>query len=410
LTKNRNHGLYYGYVIVIASFFIIMIILGTFYSFGVFFKSFLDEFGWNRATTSAAFSWSFVVMGFFGVITGKLNDRFGPRLVVTIGGICYGVGFFLMRWISQVWQFYLLYGVVIAIGMSCAMMPLIATPPRWFVKRRGLMTGIVVAGSGVGSMLTPLLANWLVSTYSWRASYTVIGIAALVITVVAAQFLRRDPAQMGLKPYGVTEISSRSASLNLGGFSLRESIRTRQFWILCVVNFCFNFCLQIVLVHIVAHAIDQGVGEAAAAIIITIVGGVSIAGRLVTGSAIDQIGSRRAILMSLFFMLAAYVWLLFAGAVPAFYIFAIIFGFAYGGLVTVLTPAVAELFGVTALSLIAASISFVSCVGSLGSIVAGSIFDATGSYTLSFLFAIGLSVIGLIVTIFLRPLAPKETR
>lgn len=391
-----------------ASFFIIMIILGTFYSFGVFFKSFLVEFGWSRATTSAAFSWSFLTMGFFGVITGKLNDRYGPRLVVTAGGICYGVGFFLMRSISEVWQFYLLYGVVIAIGMSCAMTPLIATTPRWFVRRRGLMTGIVVAGSGVGSMLTPLLATWLVSVFSWRDSYTIIGIAALVITVVGAQFLRKDPLQMGLTPYGTNEVSTKRQNLNVRNFSLREAIRTRQFWILSMANFCFMFGFQIIMVHIVAHAIDQGVLDNAAATIITIIGGVSIAGRLITGIAIDRLGSRRLLIINFMVMLVAFISLLFAGTTPAFYIFATIFGFAYGGLFTVLTPAVAELFGLTSLSLISASINFISSIGALGPIVAGMIFDVTRSYSISFIISIILTMIGLALTIILRPVASKD--
>ena len=204
MVEKKSPRFFYGYVIVAAGFFIIMLILGTYFTFGVFFNSLLDEFGWDRATTSAAFSWSFLVMGFLGVIMGKLNDRFGPRLVATVGGFCYGAGFLLIPYISQVWQFYLLYGGLIALGMSCAMVPLMATPPRWFVKKRGLMTSIVVAGSGVGSMLTPQVARWLISSYSWRTAYTVIGTAALVIVVGAAQFLRRDPAKMGLKPQWMT--------------------------------------------------------------------------------------------------------------------------------------------------------------------------------------------------------------
>lgn len=162
MVENDSPRFFYGYVVVIAAFLIIMTVLGTFFSFGVFFNSLIDEFGWDRASTSAAFSWTFLITGMLGVLMGRLNDRFGPRLVVTIGGICYGVGFILLSRIGEIWQLYLIYGILLALGMSSSMIAVTTAPARWFVKRRGLMSGIVVAGSGVGSMLTPPIANWLI--------------------------------------------------------------------------------------------------------------------------------------------------------------------------------------------------------------------------------------------------------
>ena len=106
------------------------------------------------------------------------------------------------------------------------------------------MIGIIIAGSGAGSMVTPPLAGWLISAYSWRTSYSIIGIAVLVVIMVAAQFLKLDPAQMGLTPYEGGETTARGPNLNVSDFSLSEAVRTRQFWALGLLTMCFMFCQE----------------------------------------------------------------------------------------------------------------------------------------------------------------------
>ena len=157
LTGDKKPSFYYGYIIVALAFLIHVILGGTMYTFGVFFKPLASEFGWTRAATSGAFSLFMVLHGFFYIVTGRLNDTFGPRIVVSGCGLFMWLGYLLMSQTSTIWQLYLFYGVIIAVGMGSGYVPLISTLIRWFVnnKKRGLMIGIAVAGIGVGTMIMP---------------------------------------------------------------------------------------------------------------------------------------------------------------------------------------------------------------------------------------------------------------
>ena len=138
------------------------------------------------------------------------------------------------------WQLYLFYGVV-SIGMSAALVPLMSTIARWFVKMRALMTGIVLASTGIALMVLLPVASQLISSYGWRISYIIIGILALVVIVSAAQFLRRDPGQIGQLPYGGNKVNTGRSDLQVSGLSFREAIYTKQLWLLSGVYFCAYF-------------------------------------------------------------------------------------------------------------------------------------------------------------------------
>ncbi len=127
---NKQSSFFYGYVVVIAAFAIMLVMWGAYYSFGVFFKPLLAEFGWTRAMTSGAFSLSLVLTGSFNVLTGKLTDRIGPRLVVTISGVFLALGYLLLSQTSTLWQFYLYYGIIVSLGMSSGIVPLQSTIAR----------------------------------------------------------------------------------------------------------------------------------------------------------------------------------------------------------------------------------------------------------------------------------------
>jgi len=197
---------FYGYVIVLAAFCSTVVVWGIFYSFGIFFEPILTEFGWSRAVTSGAYSLCMALHGLLAIGMGRLNDRFGPRLIITACGLFFGLGHLLMSQINAAWQLYLFYGVIVSIGLSASFVPITSTVARWFVKRRGMMTGVVVAGIGLGTMFIPPLVSQLISIYGWRTSYIIVGVAALVLVTLAAQFLKRTPEQIGLSPYGKDEV------------------------------------------------------------------------------------------------------------------------------------------------------------------------------------------------------------
>jgi MFS family permease len=395
--------LFYGYTVVAAAFFILVLMRGIVSTFGVFFKPMLTDLGWTRAVTSGAFSVFWIIQGLLAIAMGGVNDRLGPRMVITVCGFMLGLGFLLMSQTSALWQLYLFYGVIIGTGMSGAFVPLTSTVARWFVKRRSTMTGIVVAGIGVGGLIAPPLANWLISIYDWRVSYIILGGIALVAVILFAQLLRRDPAQMGLTPYGETkeEIELKGSTR---AFSLKEAASVRQFCLAFSMFFCLGFSMFTILVHIAPHATDLEFSATTAANILAVAGGGGVIGMLVLGWAADRIGNRQVFILGFALMAAALFWLISATEAWALYLFAAVFGFAAMGCAVSESPLVAELFGLRSHGLILGVINMGFCIGAaLGPFLAGYIFDVTGSYSVAFLVCAAVSVAGLILSAVLTP-------
>jgi len=377
---------------------------GSIQSYGVFFKPVSMEFGWTRATTSGAYSLIFLLNGFLGILTGRLSDRFGPRIVVTASGLFFASGYLLMSQVNTIWQLYLFYGMV-GIGSSGAYVPAVSAVTRWFVVRRGVMTGIAMAGIGLGILIIPPIANWLISNYGWRTSYIVVGIVVLVLITLAAQFLKRDPRQIGQLPYGEGEVSQKSLTSVDGGLSFKKAIHTMQFWLIVMMFLCFSFCVQTILVHIVPHITDLAISSANAATILAIIGGFSLAGRVIFGSIADRIGSKRAITVCSTMMFIALLWLLVARDLWMFYLFAFVFGLAFGGYAALVSLNVAELFGLASLGVILGTVMLGVSIGSAtGPVLAGRIFDTTSSYQLAFSVCAAISMLSIILALLLRPI------
>ena len=402
MAENRKPRFFYGYTIVVAAFFIQALSWGTYNTFGVFFNPLSAEFGWTRAMTSGPRSLSFLLMGLVGIIVGKLNDRLGPRLIMTACGLFLGLGYLLMSQVNTVWQFYLFYGVMIGVGMSGSDISPLSTLARWFIKKRGMMSGIIKAGAGMGMLIMPLATNWLISNYGWHTSYIVIGFIALVFSLPVAQSLKHDPSQMGLSPNG-DEVKEESISLEADRFSLQRAIYTRQFWMLCGMYFLFVFCAHTIITHIYPHAVDLGISEAIAANILATIGGASIAGRFIMGSAGDRIGNKLAMTIDLIILAVTLLWLLVAREVWMLYTFAAIYGFAHGGLFPLISPMVAELFGLSSHGVIFGTVTFASTVGgAIGPVLVGYIFDITGSYQLGFITIAAASIVATLLAVMIK--------
>ena len=379
-----------------ASLLIMLVAYGARFSFGVFFKPMLDEFDWSRGLTSGAFTLSMVTQGFFGIIMGRLNDRFGPRLAITVCCFFLGLGFLLMSQTSYSWQFYLFYGVIIGIGMGGVFVALISTVTRWFIKNRGAMTGVVMAGLGLGSFIAPPLSDWLISIYHWRLSYIIVGGTVLVIGVLAAQFLKRDPTKMGLMPYGEDKGGEHKSASGVEGLSLKEAAHTRQFWVSLVIFACLGYSIWAISIHLDPHVTDLGISATTAAHILAVMGGIQVIGGISMGGAADRFGSRWAMAIGFTLIAAAVFWLVTITEVWALYLFAVIFGLGVGGGGILTSIVVAELFGIKSHGFIFGVNAFCfSLGGALGPLLTGYVFDVTGNYQVAFIIcgAIGFSVL-----------------
>ncbi len=407
----RQFRFFYGYIIVGAAFLIMVTMIGTVLAFGVFITPIANELGWNRAVISGAMSTATLLSGFLGIGAGRLSDKFGPKKIVLICNLFFSLGIFSMSRIHTIWQLYLFYGIISAIGFSSAIAPMQSTVIRWFIKKRGLMISIFLMGLTGGSLFMPPIADWLITLYGWRDAYVIIALTDFSVVTLAAILLKRDPAEMGLQPYGSGDIKRNTLNSHyMEGHTLKEAIRTSQFWLLCCFFFCIAFAMLTIMTHIVPHAVDVGLSSTLAAIVLSAIGGTATAALIPVGTLVDRIGVKNvAIALTSLLAISLLFVSLIGNAVWSLFVFAVVFGIAFSSLDILLSMLSSNLFGLTSLGAI---IGFVNAMlqfgGASGPFIAGIIFDASGSYRDAFLVCMCLCIIALVVIILLRTRYPRN--
>jgi len=317
-------------------------------------------------------------------------------------GFFLGLGFLLMTQIHSAWQLYLFYGLFAGIGLGGMDVIPLSTVTRWFHRKRGLMSGIIKVGTGVGMFAMPFFITWMLNQYGWRTSFAVLSVIMFVFIICLAQFLVRNPIQKHQSIDNGKSSGSETQKIAEKGLSFKEAIRTRQLWTLCAIYFIILFCVYTILMHIVQHAIDLGIPVAKAAGILAMIGGISISGRFLMGGAGDRIGEKTALFICLLFLLTALGWLQAVSKLWMFYVFAILYGFAHGGFFSLVSPLVARLFGTISHGLLFGIVIFSSTIGgAIGPFMAGYIFDQTHSYKIVFLILAIFCSIALALTVSL---------
>jgi len=257
--------LFYGWVVVTACLAIGALIFGTRFSFGVFFKSIESEFDLTRMVTSGIFSAYMVLCPAFAVLGGWAVDRYGPRMVTFLMGLFIGLSLLLTSQTNSPWQLFISYSLLLAVGTGAAYPILMSTTSRWFEKKRGLALGIASSGGGLGTVVMPPFATYLISNFGWRISFMVMGLIALIFVISLSMLLKKDPYEIGALPDGVkpnadkVEIKGKQDNTQPTNFSLLQAARTRNFWFLAFIWLLFSLCLHLVLTHLVPHATDIGI-------------------------------------------------------------------------------------------------------------------------------------------------------
>jgi MFS family permease len=406
-------GLFYGWVVVGSASLVLFMAYGTQYAFGVFFAALMDEFGWSRASLSGVFSLYAFVYASFALAAGRLTDRWGPRAVISIGGALLGAGLVAMSRVSALWQPYVLYGAVAALGMSTAYVPCNATVAKWFTRRRGLAVGLASAGGSLGTFALPPVAYFLVSRLGWRGAYVVFGVAVLLALNALAVLMRRDPEALGLLPDGerAPAHAARPGAAGQGGWTIRSAMRTRAFWQLYAVFTATWIPVFIPLVHLVPMARGLGVAPLRAATLVSALGASALVGRLLMGGASDQIGRRGALAVALALQAAAFVGFSQARELPALYASALLFGFSYAAASTLFPAAVADFFGrELAGSLAGLLFALAGSMAAWGPFAAGWIYDRSGDYRLAWWLGAGFNALALGLLAFTRAPSPSEER
>lgn len=388
--------MFHGWIVVAAAHLVMGIIYGVAYCFAAFFNDLQAAFGANRADVSLVFSISGFLYFAIGAVSGPLADRFGPR-PMALGGIALIVaGLIVAARAEALWQVYLGYGVGVGVGVGFAYVPSIACVQRWFVRRRGLASGIAVAGIGLGNLAFPPLAAWLIELGGWRAAYWQLALIALVVGGGAALFLAASPQARGLMPDGERPSAARPAPARDGplpGLTFRQALRSRPFRLLYLGAFANSFGMFVPMVHLANYAGDHGIGEARAVWLVGLIGLGSMAGRFGFAPLADRLGRRRGLAAMFAGMAAMQVWWLGSVSFWALALFALAFGAFYGGFVALVPALTADYFGPRAISaIIGALYTSVGFGTALGPLAAGLVFDLSGAYTLPILIGIAGSI------------------
>lgn len=395
---------HYSWVIVAASFMFTSMAFGVIYSYGVFFKPLAQDMGWNRASTSGVYSLNAVTRGVFATFSGWATDKWGPRLTIVGGTVLIAIGLMMSSQMKSIWQFYVLYGLVVGIGMSVSISPLQATTARWFASRRGMALGIVSSGVGLGPMILAPVSERLITGSGWRLAYVSLGGAALVLGLSSALFLRKNPAARGLRPYGApsqeTRAQPNAPQKSSAGppatteYTLRKGLASRSLWIMALAFFFSGICIQTIMVHLVNYATDRGIDPLTAATLVSSLSVGGVVGRLGIGTALDRIGSRAIFIGCMVLMAATMASFIYSGSLWQLHASAAIFGVCYGGIATVMPVIVGQWFGLNSVgALVGITTMFATSGGALGSYEAGQVFDRWGTYSPAFVVAMGAALL-----------------
>ncbi len=421
----KRERIFYGWVVLSVAFITIVLGYGIRNTFSVFYPTIVEEFGWGRGNTALMFSITIIIYGLVAPMAGSLVDRLDPRLVISGGACIVGAGIALCSLATTQWHFYLLYGGVVAAGLSLVgWTPLTAIISNWFVKKRALAVGILSAGFG-GSLVLAPVAQFLISSFGWQTAYVIMGISSIAIMVPLCSILvRRSPRDKGLLPDGIPQTSPEPHDLDeplttgsLEGkwartnWTLSRALKTYHFWLLFLIAFCLlGLAEQIVIAHQVYFFRDVGYRPMLAAGIYSVFGVMFVTGNLCSFLS-DRLGREKVFLTSCLLSVGA-VSLLFLIRDTSHpwmpFLFAVCFGLGLGTAAPVFFTTVADLFqGKYFGSILGTIVLGFSLGGAISPWLAGFLHDRTDSYFTTFLILLG-SLIASMVLMWL--IAPRKLR
>jgi len=378
-------------VIVCSSLLIGCTLLGIRFSFGVFFKSLEAEFELSRAATSSVFSAYMIFAAIFTIASGWALDRWGPRLIVLLMGLITGFSLVVVSQTGTLWQLFLSYSLLLAIGTGGTYIVLMSATSRWFDKKRGLALGIAGSGGPLGTIVIAPVSAYLISNLGWRMSYLVMGLVAWFVVVSLSMLLRRDPREIGLLPDGVkpssdrTDVTNRHQNAHLSGFSLAQAFRTKNFWLLSAIWLFLALTMTLILTHLVPYITDMGISTERAATVLSMAGGFNILSRPLTGWITDKVGRKVLGITWALIQAGTLLWLIWVGELWMFYLFAIVYGLSWGGLGIVSTALIVDNFGVRNIGVIMGGLDIAFAIGAaIGPALGGFVYDTTGSYSVAF--------------------------
>lgn len=386
----------YRWVILVSTFVGLAFAYGLLYSFGVFLKPLQEDLGWTRDMVSWVPSLFMLFLCLTGPVAGWVADKYGPRLLVALGGTLIGLGLILASRVSTPWHLYIYYSVFVGVGVGCCASSLMPTAMRWFPKNIGTVAGVTACGSSVGTMIMAPVATRAISAYGWRTSCLVIGCCAAILIVVA--FVLRKPGAQASGPAAARNMPQMT------GLTLKQALRTRPMWLLLAIFVLAYGAFMMVQYHLSPHAQDIGQSKTLAAALLSVIAGVGIAGRLLGGTSSDKLGKRAVLGFALALQAVTLALLPSATSGWSLYAFSAAWGLGYGLWTPLTASIVGETFGLKYMASILGVVGMEYGIGgTIGPSLAGYIFTSSGSYNLAFYLGAAAMGLAAVLMVFVKP-------
>ena len=406
---------FYGWVIVAGLFGVAFFGPMGRYILTSFFPFIMKDPGWSRETIGLAFTIHFWVYAFFALATGRFIDRIGGRTIIFCGGALMLIGLICLSAVQRIWQFYLVFGVLLAAPLSMThLVPNTAIVRKWFVKKAGLATGMVTIGTVLGLAALPPVINHYSASMGWRSICLICGVViGALIMLIAVLIIRNTPESMGLAPYGEEIISDQRQPFRDDAvlsemprdMTIRQALRTRTFWYIFLAYAITGIPLQGILGHVIIWGVEAGVTPADSGLIMAMMTLPSIPVRVLAGWLGDRLGKKMVLVF--FNVLTILIWTwgwFYIKDSSSFFVFAVLNGFVYSAPFSLYTPFLGDIFGRSAVGTLMGAITLGhGLIGGIGPYLWGRIADATGSYALNCIISAACYGVVTVLLCMIRP-------
>ena len=390
-----RRAFFYGWVVVAVTAVVVLVTAGVRSAPGAFLLTMTEEPGWSTASVSFAAAAGLVVFGLSGPLSGWLMARVGVRSVVLISLLVTGFALLATSLVREIWQLTLLFGLVSGLGtglVASVLGPTVAA--RWFIKDRGLVTGLFGASNSAGQLVFFPLLTALAVASGWRVGALVLAALTAALVLPVLLWLRDDPADVGARPLGLAEGAVHATPPPDRGV-MRGAVRTSDFWFLAGTFFvCGATSNGLVGQHFIPHAVDHGFTPIAASSALAVMGVFNFVGTIASGWLTDRYDPRRLLLIYYGFRGLSLLFLPFIHDTMTVGMFAILFGLDYIATVPPTVALVADRFGAHNVGVVYGWVFAAHMVGAaIAAWVAGIVRDSVGDYAAAFVAAGWIAII-----------------
>jgi MFS family permease len=390
-----------GWAIVWASFFTTAFASGgSQYGFGIFVEPLEQEFGWTRTQINLSLSIG-LISGLLSPLVGWGVDKYGSRVIMTVSLIIVGVSFFLRAGMTDLWQWYAL-SAMLAVGFPGTFLPIGKLVGTWFPATRGRMMGTAITGNNVFGLVGVPLLSLVIVADSWRTAYAIIGGGVMIVAVAVWFIVRSVPESNETQISESSQIDTSAGSPS--DYSLREAINSRKFWLLLAGVTCAGFSYPSFMTQLIPHMQSVGWGSSQATLVLTVLAGTALASKVTWGLLSERLTARISFVIAISIMSTGVILVTLAGSSVFIWPAIVYFGAGFGGIGPLMSLVVMEVFGLRNFGSIQGVVAMVLATVPvlIGPILAGSLFDLTGSYETSFWIVSGIFAVGGLLVLSVR--------